>query len=94
MEVENVYQDNQGKWHIDYSPSNLMGLAIRVYVGQFVLGLICFIPLMILSVFAGFVLGKSLPEQENTSSSFNVQQESICNELYSKVDKRNSESNK
>ena len=91
MEVENVYQDNEGKWHIDYSPSNLMGLAIRVYAGQFVLSLICFIPLMILSILAVFTLGKSLPEKENTTSSFNVQQESICNDLYSKVNKRNSE---
>ena len=49
---------------------------------------------MILSVLAGFTLGKSLPEKENTSSFLNTQQESICNELYSRVDKRNSESNK
>ena len=59
-----------------------------------ILGLICIIPLMILSVLAGFTLGKSLPEKENTSSFLNTQQESICNELYSRVDKRNSESNK
>ena len=94
MEVEKVYQDEQGKWHIDYSFSHLMGLAIRVYGGQFFLGLICLIPLMILSVLAGLALGRSLPEKENTSSSSNVRQESICNELFSRVNKKNFESNK
>jgi hypothetical protein len=49
MEVENVYQDAQGKWHIDYGAAHLMGLAIRVYFGQFLISLIIAIPVIILS---------------------------------------------
>ncbi len=81
MEVHNVYQDNEGKWHIDYGSSHLMGLAIRVYFGQLLISLIILIPIAVLGVFVGFVLGKSLPEKENTSSSLNAQQEVICNEI-------------
>jgi len=57
MKVENVYQDEQGDWHIDYGLDNLMGLAIRVYFGQLLISLVVVIPLMIISVLAGFTLG-------------------------------------
>ena len=81
MEVQNVYQDDEGKWHIDYGSSHLMGLAIRVYFGQLLIGLIVIIPIAVLSALTGFILGKSLPEKENAHSSPNVQQEFICNEI-------------
>ena len=67
MEVQDVYKDEQGKWHIDYGASNLMGLAIRVYCGQFLISLIIMIPVMILSFLIGIAAGKSLPEENNTS---------------------------
>ncbi|MDJ0588447.1 MAG: hypothetical protein QNJ72_00415 [Pleurocapsa sp. MO_226.B13] len=81
MKVEDVYQDSDGNWHIDYGFSHLMGLAIRVYFGQFFLaltiGLIAITSVAILSALAGFAFGKSLSETENNSSSLNLQQEFI-----------------
>ncbi|MDJ0534204.1 MAG: hypothetical protein QNJ70_17265 [Xenococcaceae cyanobacterium MO_207.B15] len=79
MEVENVYQDSEGKWHIDYSSANLMGLAIRVYFGQFLLFLFIGIPLMILSALLGFAYANSLPDETDSSQKLNVQQELILN---------------
>ena len=76
MKVENVYQDNEGNWHIDYGFTHLMGLAIRVYLGQICIGLIFLIPIVILSALVGFTFGKSLPE-ENTSFD-DLQTESVC----------------
>lgn len=72
MEVQNVYQDDQGKWHVDYGAGHLIGLAIRVYFGQLLIGLIIGIPVMILSVLIGIAVGKSLPEESNTSQKLNL----------------------
>jgi hypothetical protein len=47
MEVKEVYQDESGKWHIEYSLANLIGLALRVYVGQFLLFIFIGLPLYI-----------------------------------------------
>lgn len=80
MKVENVYQDNEGNWHIDYGFTHLMGLAIRVHLGQIFVGLTILIPLLILSALVGFTFGKSLPE-ENNSSFPNLQQESVGDKL-------------
>ncbi|MEO1145178.1 MAG: hypothetical protein AAFY26_06240 [Cyanobacteria bacterium J06638_22] len=80
MQVENVYQDPEGKWHVDYSVSHLMGLAIRVYFGQFLISLILVIPIMIISVIAGIALGQSLAEETETSGTADVQHETVCAE--------------
>gem|GEM_PF-4446958 len=66
MKVENVYQDEQGDWHIDYGLGNLMGLAIRVYFGELLIGIIFGILLIMIIFFAGFTLGKSLPKENKT----------------------------
>ena len=50
MQVEKVYRDSEGNWHIDYSSEHLIGLAIRVYICQFVLGLYILISFIILAV--------------------------------------------
>ncbi|MEM9510430.1 MAG: hypothetical protein AAGA16_22555 [Cyanobacteria bacterium P01_E01_bin.35] len=81
MEVEKVYQDAEGKWHIDYSSSHCMGLAIRVLWGQFLIYLVLLIPIIILSALAGFTVGKSLPEPKNTASPLDVKHEPINNNL-------------
>ena len=80
MEVQDVYQDSEEKWHIDYGFSHLMGLAIRVYFGQLFISLILFIPLLILGVLIGIAVGKSLPTENKTSQSLDAQHQSICNE--------------
>ena len=80
MQVDNVYQDAEGKWHVDYGFSHLMGLAIRVYFGQFLISLILVIPIMIISVIAGIALGQSLPEETDTSGSADIQHEAVCAE--------------
>ena len=77
MRVENVYQDSEGNWHIDYDPAHLIGLAIRVYFGQFLIGLYLLLPLLILSALVGFTFNKPLPN-ENTSPSPDPQPESFC----------------
>ncbi len=77
MEVQNVYKDDQGKWHIDYGTGHLMGLAIRVYCGHFLNSLILTIPIMILGFLIGVATGKSLPEENNTSQKLNSHQESV-----------------
>ncbi|MGF1542483.1 MAG: hypothetical protein ACFCU5_18910 [Pleurocapsa sp.] len=79
MEVKNVYQDRDGKWHIDYGYNHLIGLAFRVYAGQFLLGLTIFIFLIILSILFGFTLANSLPESKNTPSFPYLQPKSSCN---------------
>ena len=84
MEVRDVYQDAQGKWHIDYSSGHLMGLAIRVYWGQFLLSIsICILiglPLIILATLAS---AKSLHEEKNIDSNHDptILQGSFCNYL-------------
>ena len=80
MQVENVYQDSQGNWHVDYGIGHLMGLALRVYFGQILISLIIVIPLMIISVIAGIALGQSLPEETDTSGGADIQHEAICTE--------------
>ena len=80
MQVEHIYQDSEGKWHVDYGVSHLMGLAIRVYFGQILISLILIIPIMILSVIAGIVLGQSLPEETDTSGAADIQHEAVCAE--------------
>ena len=50
MQVEKVYRDSEGNWHIDYSSEHLIGLAIRVYICQFALGLYILISFIILAV--------------------------------------------
>jgi hypothetical protein len=77
MEVKNVYQDASGQWHIEYSVMNLMGLALRVYVGALLFGIFISLPLTIL---ASIVVGKTIDEQPNIPppSNSNVPQESVC----------------
>jgi hypothetical protein len=79
MEVQNVYRDASGQWHIEYSSANLMGLALRVYLGQFLI-CICFLPFMILIAVAS---AKSIHEQPNItpSSNSNVPQKSVCQQI-------------
>lgn len=84
MRVKNIYQDDEGKWHIDYGFTHLMGLAIRVYFGELVLILTTIASIIIVSTLAvalvrlsGLVIDNSLPEKENNSSSHDVRQKPI-----------------
>jgi hypothetical protein len=71
MEVKNVYQNESGKWHIEYSLTNLMGLASRVYAGYFLL-FICFgLPLLLITTLITISLAKYIHEQPNISPSLN-----------------------
>lgn len=83
MKVENVYQDKEGNWHIDYGLGNLMALAIRVYIGQLLIGLVLLIPLMMIAVLAGFTLGQSLPKENKAPIPTNFQLESNDNQVLS-----------
>lgn len=80
MEVKNVYQDVEGKWHIEYSSANLIGLAFRVYIGQFLIGIFIGLPLILL---ISIVSAKSLHEEKNIAPPYNSgdRQESISDEL-------------
>ena len=80
MEVQNVYQDAQGKWHIDYHSGHLMGLAIRVYWGQFLISIFIGLPVLILATLAS---AKSLDESKNIypNSNSSFSQESVCRKL-------------
>lgn len=87
MEVKNVYQDASGKWHIKYSPENLMGLALRIYVGEFLIGMWVFmfvgLPLIVLSVLITMVSANSFPEKPNISppSNADIPRESLCQKI-------------
>ncbi|MEM7594580.1 MAG: hypothetical protein AAF383_24275 [Cyanobacteria bacterium P01_A01_bin.83] len=48
MEVDKIYQDDQGKWHIEYSTDHLIGLAFRVYIGQLLIAIYIGLPLALL----------------------------------------------
>jgi hypothetical protein len=77
MEVKNVYQDASGQWHIEYSAMNLMGLAIRVSVGQTLLSIVLVATSWALT---SIVSGKTIDERPNItpSSNSNVPQKSVC----------------
>lgn len=81
MKVKNVYQDDEGNWHIDYGFIDLMGLAIRVYFGQLFLGICVGSFVLLLATLAS---GNSLPVKLNIAPSSDsiVPQESVGNELY------------
>ena len=85
MQVKNVYQDAEGKWHIDYDTGHLMGLAIRVYCGELLIGtfisIFISLPLLLLATIA---LGNSPQKPQNSfpNSDRIVLQESTCNERY------------
>ena len=83
MKVKNVYQDASGKWHIEYSPANLMGLALRVYGGEFLISIWVLIFVGLPFVLITMVSAKSLPNKQNISSpsNFDILQESICREI-------------
>jgi hypothetical protein len=77
MEVKNVYQDASGQWHIEYSAMNLMGLALRVGVGQTLLSIFFLATIWALTFIAS---AKSIREQPNITppSNSNVPQKSVC----------------
>lgn len=81
MEVKNVYQDESGKWQIEYSYANLMGLTLRVFAGYFLI-FVCFVlPFYILiAILISITSAKSIPEQPNISAPSNsdVSREFIC----------------
>ncbi|NEN99151.1 MAG: hypothetical protein F6K50_27820 [Moorea sp. SIO3I7] len=70
MKVKNVYQDEQGNWHIDYGIDHLMGLSIRTYLGQTLIGFIISIPMsflffmFLLSVFDALI--ESIPQVDTS----------------------------
>lgn len=85
MEVKKVYQDKEGKWHIDYDSSHLMGLAIRVYFGQILItifiSIFIILPILILTSIAS---GNSLHKKEKDiapSSNYCRTQESVNSKL-------------
>ncbi|NEQ81659.1 MAG: hypothetical protein F6K26_15815 [Moorea sp. SIO2I5] len=65
MKVKNVYQDEQGNWHIDYGIDHMMGLAIRNYLGQIMIGLIISIPMIFFVVIGGTI--SELNQKEDSS---------------------------
>ncbi|NET82161.1 MAG: hypothetical protein F6J94_09500 [Moorea sp. SIO1F2] len=65
MKVKNVYQDEQGNWHIDYGIDHLMGLSIRTYLGQIMIGLIISIPMICLGLIGGTI--SELNQKEDSS---------------------------
>jgi hypothetical protein len=77
MEVQNVYQDSEGKWHIDYDISHLIGLAIRTYFGQFLLGLFISIPFLVISILSGVVVGMTI-SRDSTVQKLHPQHQDFC----------------
>ena len=88
MKVKNVYQDDEGNWHIDYGFTHLMGLAIRVQLGGLFLSLTIMLAMALTTIvlgticmafigLSGFEIDNSRPKKDNTSSSHNLQRESV-----------------
>ncbi|MEM8721639.1 MAG: hypothetical protein AAGE84_20480 [Cyanobacteria bacterium P01_G01_bin.39] len=81
MEVKNVHQNIKGEWHIDYGVGHLMGLALRVCIGQALLSLFIGIPLSILmSLASANSLNESKNIDLNSNSNSTVLQKSVCNQ--------------
>ncbi|NEO22214.1 MULTISPECIES: hypothetical protein [unclassified Moorena] len=66
MKVKDVYQDEQGNWHIDYGVEHLMGLAFRVYLGHIIIVCIISIPMICLGLIGGTI--SELIEKEDSST--------------------------
>ena len=62
MKVKKVYQDEQGNWHIDYDTDSLMALALRVYIGQFLIGFALLLIFLISSIMLNLIMGKPILE--------------------------------
>lgn len=81
MEVKNVYQDNEGRWHIDYGFDHLMGLAIRVYFGQFFIGILTMLFLIVIGI---AVSANSTQDKHQIApdSNSSVPQNTACSQPY------------
>ena len=73
MEVKDIYQDDNGVWHIDYRCEHLMGLAIRNWLGGLIISLIIYIPLAIGAFILGIQFGEpTLNESKQLENQFNI----------------------
>lgn len=82
MKVQDIYQDKSGQWHIEYSPSDLMALAWRVAIGEFLIGIFIILILFLLTLIAS-AANNSLPEPENSCfcSTSQIDKKLTCNEI-------------
>ncbi|NEO76343.1 hypothetical protein [Moorena sp. SIO4G3] len=66
MKVKDVYQDEQGNWHIDYGIDHMMGLALRVYLGYIIIACIISITMIFFGLIGGTI--SELIEKEDSST--------------------------
>ena len=78
MEVKKVYQDEQGHWHIDYEPDHLIGLALRVYIGQILITLIVGGMFFAISILVNLMMGEPILEIDKDFQPENIPQEQLC----------------
>ncbi len=77
MEVKDIYKDENAVWHIEYGLDHLMGLSIRIWLGQLIIGLFFYIPLMLILSIGSFFLGlhfdeSTLNESNKVENQFNI----------------------
>ncbi len=66
MKVKDVYQDEQGNWHIDYGFDHIIGLALRSYLGQLMIACIIWIPMIFLILIGSTI--SELNQKEDSST--------------------------
>ncbi|NEO69841.1 hypothetical protein [Moorena sp. SIO3H5] len=66
MKVKDVYQDEQGNWHIDYGIDHMIGLACRVYLGYLIMACMIWIPIMFMIFIGGAI--NELNQKEDSST--------------------------
>lgn len=64
MEVKKIYRDEQGHWHIDYEPNHLVGLALRVYIGQILIGLVLGVMFFVMSMLVNLIIGEPILDKD------------------------------
>ena len=77
MEVKKIYQDEQGHWHIDYEPDRLIGLRLRVYIGQILITLIVAEMFFTISMLVNLMMGEPILDIDKDFQQENIQQEQL-----------------
>ncbi|MDJ0590894.1 MAG: hypothetical protein QNJ72_12995 [Pleurocapsa sp. MO_226.B13] len=77
MKVKKIYQDEREHWHIDYQPNHLIGLALRVYIGQILITLIIMGILFAISIIINLMMGEPILDLKRDSQPETSPQEQL-----------------
>ncbi len=78
MKVKKIYQDERGDWHIDYEPDHLIGLALRVYIGQILITLIIGVMFFMISTLVNLITGEPILDTDRDFQPENIPEEQLC----------------